>query len=197
MVDAFSFGIEKFKDKFAKGGARPNLFRVEVDITGTGASVANEKLTFTCRAASLPPQTLGTIEVPFYGRKVKVAGDRTFPEWSITVLNDEDFSVRKGFELWNNKINLHKENVRENPYDIVGAGLSSYKRNATVYHYNKKGDVIAAYSFLGMYPSEVSPIDLAWDTNDTIEEFTVTLQYDYWQSIPLTTEGVSGATIIK
>jgi len=186
MADSYSFNIERFKQQFKLGGARPNLFRVQLDLQANGETVfpgsdSETKLSFTCRAASIPAMTLGTIEVPYFGRKVKVAGDRTFAEWSITILNDEDFKVRRALEAWNNKINTHLENLREQPYNISSdSPATSYKRDAIVVHYNKKGDEIARYKFVGMYPSEVSAIDLAWDTNDTIEEFTTTLQFDYF-----------------
>jgi hypothetical protein len=188
MVDKYSFNIEDFKKNFAAGGARPNLFRVQLDLMSNGEATlpgapSETKLTFTCRAASIPAMTVGTIEVPYFGRKIKVAGDRTFAEWTVTILNDEDFSVRRALETWNNKINLHNENIRVVPYNIVADNPgSSYKRDASVVHYDKKGEVIARYKFIGMYPSEVSAIDLAWDTNDTIEEFTCTLMYDYFQT---------------
>lgn len=173
-----AINIDTFKTNFLDGGARPNLFKV--DFTGTpllGAPAG--KLQFTCRAASIPASTLGTIEVPYQGRKVKVAGDRTYAEWTITVLNDEGFVTRSAFEAWSNRINHYEQNVR----DIGLYDLDEYKRDALVYHLDKAGEVIAAYNFVGMYPSEVGAIDLAWDTNDTIEEYTVTLQYDYWLQI--------------
>jgi len=174
MADVFN--IERFKEKFRTGGARPNLFRVRV-------AGIDQKLEFTCRAASLPAMTIGTIEVPFQGRKVKVAGDRTFAEWSITVLNDIDFVVRRQFEVWNNAINRHLENDRLEPFNIAGGFGESYKRDATVEQFDSKGNVIAEYNFVGVFPSEIAASDLAFDTNDTIQEFSVTLQYDYFQAI--------------
>jgi hypothetical protein len=181
MADNNSFQIDRFKSNFKTGGARPNLFRVMVDLSaGQGGG---DKLTFTCRAASLPAATLGTIEVPYFGRKVKVAGDRTFAEWTITVLNDEDFVVRRSFELWNNRINSHNANVRASGVYNIEGGSGAYKKNADIFHYDKKGNTIAQYRLLGSYPSEIGAIELAWDTNDTIEEYTVTLQYDYWESV--------------
>jgi hypothetical protein len=174
MADVFN--IERFKEKFRAGGARPNLFRVRV-------AGVDEKLEFTCRAASIPAPTLGTIEAPFQGRKVKIAGDRTFAEWSITVMNDVDFKIRRQFEVWNNRINRHIENDRLEPFNIAGGFGESYKRDATVEQFKSDGSVICKYNFVGMYPSEIGAIDLAFDTNDTISEFTVTLQYDYYQAL--------------
>jgi hypothetical protein len=181
MADSSSFQIDRFKQNFTQGGARPNLFRVQVDMSaGNGGA---EKLTFTCRAASLPAETLGTIEVPYFGRKVKVAGDRTFAEWSLTVLNDEDFIVRRSFEIWNNRINFHNENVRDGGIYNIEGGPGAYKKDADIYHYDKAGDIIAQYKMQGMFPSEIGAVELAWDTNDTIEEFTVTMQYDFWTAV--------------
>lgn len=180
-MDEHSFQIDKFKSTFKLGGARPNLFRVTVDFTATDFSrnLAEDKITFTCRAAQIPGMTLGTIEVPYFGRKVKVAGDRTFAEWTITILNDEDFVVRRALERWHNRINLHADNVREAAvYNIAGG--SEYKKDASVIHFDKKGEQIAQYTMAGAYPSDISAIDLAWDTNDTIEEYTCTFQYDYF-----------------
>jgi hypothetical protein len=193
-TDGISFNVDNFKGNFAKGGARPNIFRVEVDISGMGignvstaarAIDANSKFVFTCRAASIPAMTLGTIEVPYFGRKVKVAGDRTFAEWTVTVINDEDWAVRRGFELWNNLINTHVTNLRQEPYNITPVSATSqtitaYKRRAAVVQYDKSGNELQQYTLEGAFPSEVAAIDLAWDTTDTIEEFTVTLQYDYF-----------------
>lgn len=170
------FNISRFKENFRAGGARPNLFRIEV-------AGVDSKISFTARAASLPAMTLGTIEVPYEGRKVKVAGDRTFAEWTVTIMNDEDFKIRRQLELWNNNINLHDANVRVNPYNITGGLGDSYKRDAHVKHFDKSGNIIAEYRFIGLYPSEVGAIELAWDTNDTIEEFTVTFQYDFFNNL--------------
>lgn len=181
MADSYSFQIDRFKNKFRLGGARPNLFRVTIDMMASGVAGASDKIMFTCRATSVPAATLGTIEVPYFGRKVKVAGDRTYAEWTVTVLNDEDYIVRNAFESWNYGINTPNANLRDSQfYNIDEVNLfSSYKRHAGIVSYDKKGEIIASYELHGCYPSEVGPLDKAWDTNDTIEEYTVTFQFDY------------------
>ena len=170
-----AFNINDFKNQFTAGGVRPNLFKVQV-------AGIDEKLLFTCRAASVPAMTVGNIDVSYQGRKVKLAGDRTFAEWQITVYNDEDLTIRKQFEVWNNLLNLHAENVRAGASNIDGGFPNSYKRDCTVYQFDKKGNQISDYNLVGAYPSEVGAMEVAWDTNDSIQEFTVTFQYDYFTS---------------
>ena len=141
-----------------------------------------------CRAAQMPASTLGTIEVPYFGRKVKIAGDRTFAEWTITIMNDEDMIIRNAMEQWSNSINSHLGNLRA----FNSASPALYKANANVVHYGKTGLPLRTYTFNGLFPTEVSPIDLDWNTTDTLEEFTVTFQYDYWEVSGVT--GNAGGT---
>jgi len=160
-----AFNIDTFKGVLPGGGARPTLFSVEL----TGAEYY--KVPFLAKAASLPASTLGTIELSYFGRKVKVAGDRTYAEWSITIINDEDFTIRNGLENWHAKVNHASSNLRS---------MTNYKSDAKVHQYGKTGNKIRTYNFVGLWPSEIGAIELAWDTNDAVEEYTVTLQYDYW-----------------
>lgn len=172
-----AINIESFKSKFKDGGARPNLFKI--DAFGRFGAKEAEKLQFTCKAASIPPSDLGIIQVPYQGRRIPIAGDRTYPEWTLTVMNDEAFTVRRRFEDWSSKINHPEQNVRNSGY----YNLDDYKWDLKVIHLDKMGDQIAVYNLVGAFPSNVGPIELAWDNNDTIEEYTITLQYDYW--VPL------------
>jgi|TARA_Y100000310_G_C20402031_1_gene677868 hypothetical protein len=160
-----AFNIDTFKGQIPGGGARPTLFFVEL----TGAEYS--QVPFMAKAASLPASTLGTIELSYFGRKVKVAGDRTYAEWSITIINDEDMLIRKGLENWHSKVNHASSNLRSMP---------DYKEDAQVHQMGKTGNKIRTYNFVGLWPSEIGAIELAWDTNDAVEEYTVTLQYDYW-----------------
>jgi len=160
-----AFNIDTFKGQIPGGGARPTLFFVEL----TGAEYS--QVPFMAKAASLPASTLGTIELSYFGRKVKVAGDRTYAEWSITIINDEDFTIRNGLENWHAKVNHASSNLRS---------MTNYKSDAKVHQYGKTGNKIRTYNFVGLWPSEIGAIELAWDTNDAVEEYTVTLQYDYW-----------------
>jgi hypothetical protein len=122
------------------------------------------------------------IEVPYFGRKIKIAGDRTFAEWTVTLINDEDMIIRNAMEEWSNNINSHLGNLRS----FGSASPTLYKANATVTHFGKTGLPLRSYTFNGLFPTEVSPIDLDWNTTDTLEEFTVTFQYDHWEVSGLT-----------
>ncbi len=172
-----AFSIEQFKGNFADGGARPNLFRVRLNFPATVGGIENQGA-FLVRSAQIPAATIAQIDVPYFGRQVRVAGNRTFEPWTVTVLNREDFDVRNALELWMATINSHNTNIQ----GVASNSLSAYKSDAFVDHFGKTGDgdVIAEYKFEGLFPTELSSIDLSWDTNDAIEEFTATFAYDYW-----------------
>lgn len=174
------------------GGARASLFEVFLTLPGGVAEpTAEQQFTFVCKASSIPTSTVGQIEVPYFGRKVKMAGNRTFENWSVTVLNDEDFLVRNAFELWSSYINSHENNLR-NASVITEQGLASYRTTATVRHYAKTGLFAGGttsgdaaiptreYTFVNIFPINVGNIELNWETTDAIEEFTVEFAYDYW-----------------
>ncbi len=170
-----AFNINEIRSQLALGGARPALFQVIMN--NPANSGGDAKVPFMVRAAQLPASTVGTIEVPYFGRKIKIAGDRTFAEWTVTVVNDEDFLIRNAMEEWMQNINTHLGNVRK----FAAASPSLYKENANVVQFSKTGIPIRQYTFHGMWPIEVSTIDLDWNTTDTIEEFTVTFPYDWWE----------------
>ena len=171
------FNISEFKQNgLVGGGARASLFEFILSPPSVIDGSVSEKLTFTCRAASIPASTVGQIEVPYFGRKIKLSGDRTFADWTITVMNDEDYSVRKMFEEWLFVLNSHVDNFRQ-------VSFNGYKAlDSVVNHYGKSGDIINSYTFVGLFPTEVSAMDLDWNTTDTIQTFTVNLAYDYWVS---------------
>ena len=170
-----AFNVSNFKEKLIGEGARPTLFQAEVTFPPfLGGDPAG--FIFMCKAAQLPASTVGTIEVPYFGRKIKVAGDRTFAEWTVTVINTESFSVRNSFERWQNAINDYQGNIRN-------ISNSNYHTQCVVRQFAKTGESpegIKSYLFKDMYPSEIGAIDLSWETTDSIEEFTVTLQYNYF-----------------
>lgn len=176
-----AFNIATFRSKLIADGARQNLFEVALTFPGyAGHGTATSNLTFMCKAASLPPEEVGVVSVPYFGRAIKVPGNRTFPEWSITVINDETFDIRGAFEAWSGGINTHVANVR-NTQALIGPG--GYAVDATVTQWGKTGQsAIAVYTLRNAWPSAVSPQDLAWDANDQLEEFQVTMQYDYWEN---------------
>jgi hypothetical protein len=172
-----SFNINEFKSQLVGGGARPTLFQVQ--ILNPVDPAADFKVPFMVRAAGIPGSTVGQYEVPYFGRNIKYAGDRTFEDWTITVINDEDFAVRNAMEAWSNAINTHDSNVRALPQD--------YKSNAIITQFSKDGDPLRSYVFEGMFPVSIDQIDMDWGTVDAIEEFGVTFSYDFWR-----VEGVTG-----
>lgn len=177
--------ITAFRSQLKGDGARPNLFRVFLSLptgvaeAGGGGDFAS-KFTLLCRASSIPGSTMGEIPLNYMGRIVNIAGNRTFTDWTVTVLNDEDFSVRRAFENWHAKLNSMKGNVRDPNF----RSATSYTTDAIVEQLGKTGEdsVIATYKISAVWPSDVATIPLAWDSNDTIEEFDVTFKFDYWES---------------
>ena len=170
-----AFNVNEIRSQLTLGGARQSLF--QVTIQNPANSVADIKVPFMVRTAQIPSSDLGVIEVPYFGRKVRLAGDRTFGDWTVTVINDEDFLVRNAMEEWSNKINSLQGNLRT----FGAASPLLYKANAQVTQYSKTGVPIRTYQFNGIFPSAISPIDLDWNATDQIEEFTVTFQYDWWE----------------
>jgi hypothetical protein len=168
-----AFNIETFKSHFGDGGARPNLFRAKINLPFGNLP---EQGSYMIKSAQIPSATITAIDVPYFGRQVRVAGNRTFEPWTVTIMNSESFEIRNAMEDWMSQINSHNENG--------GAGsVINYKADATIEHLRKTGsetDVAAEYKFFGMFPTEISSIELGWENNDTIEEFTVTFAYDYW-----------------
>jgi hypothetical protein len=168
----------------------------QVDIQFPGAVDADDELvTFMCKSGALPASNVGVIEVPFRGRTVKIAGDRTFDNWSATFINDKDMKVRSYFEQWLNQINSHQANT---------AGIidpREYGRSVIVKQLEKddapNGRELRSYKLWYAFPTSASAIDLAYDSNDQIEEFTVEFQYSYWTvgDDSDTTSGASGISI--
>lgn len=201
--------LEDFKARLIGGGARPNLFECEINFPtfstasqttgGNNTDVTrsvSELTRFMIKSANLPASSVGVIDIPFRGRNLKIAGDRTFDVWTITIINDIDFTIRTAFEKWMNAINKHDDN----------SGLinpTQYQRNAVVKQFGRSsvtsansdvtnpnitgpGDnipVLKGYKFYGVFPTAVSAIDLSYDSADSIEEFTVDLQVQWWDAL--------------
>lgn len=174
------FNVNEIRSQLVAGGARNSLFQVVFNNPANAA--ADFKVPFMVKAAQIPEATLGLIEVPYFGRKIKLAGDRVFAPWTATVINDEDFVVRNALEEWSNKINSFQGNLRQ----FSAASPLLYKATAEVTQFSKTGVPLRTYKFQGIYPESVSTIDLDWNATDSIEEFQVVFQYDWWE--------VSGAT---
>jgi hypothetical protein len=165
-----AFNINEIKSQLTFGGAKATLF--EVQLLNPVEPASDLKVPFMVQATTLPESTLGTIEIPYFGRKIKLAGDRTFGEWSVTVMNDEDFLIRQGMEAWMNGINSHVSNRRIN---------TTYKSQAQVTQYGKDGTILRVYNFTGLFPTAVAPITMDWNATDDIERFDVSFQYDWWE----------------
>lgn len=170
------FNINDIRAQLTYGGARGTLF--QVTITNPINASGDLKIPFQCRAAALPESTLGTIMVPYFGRMLKLAGDRQFQSWQVQVMNDEDFKIRNALEEWSNRINKLEGNIR----DLAGSEATLYKSQAQVSQFSKTGTLLRQYQFNGIWPNQISPIQLDWADQDKIEEFTVTFEYD-WYSV--------------
>tara|TARA_Y100001938_G_scaffold139934_1_gene207456 strand:+ start:3721 stop:4335 length:615 start_codon:yes stop_codon:yes gene_type:complete len=187
--------ISQFKSKLIGGGVRPNLFEVQVNfpdgvnlgIQGDGdGTFDGDRFRFLCKAANLPASNVGQIDIPFRGRVLKVSSDRTFDPWTVTVMNDEDFNHYRAFQAWAQNIANYADS----------SGLtdpSSYMGQAIVYQLGRSAptqqavnspatdsNILAQYRFVDIFPTTISAIDLSYDTTDTIEEFTVDFQVQYW-----------------
>jgi hypothetical protein len=175
-----AFNVNEFRSQMTGDGARPNLFEISMPFPAFAQpGNAQQKLTFMCKSAQLPGATIGVVPVQYFGRELKFAGNRTFADWTITVINDEDFSVRNAFERWMNGINSHNLNVR-NPVALAPLG---YNVDGNVTQFGKTGNILKKYKFVGLFPTDITPIDVDWGSNDTIEEFSVTLTYQWWESV--------------
>ena len=173
-----------------KQGVRPNMF--QVDISFPGSVDADQTLvSYMCKSAVLPASNIGVIEVPFRGRTVKIAGDRTFDTWTATFFNDKDFKIRSYFEKWLEQINTHESNNA--PLFVPTNSTAGYMATVKVKQMRKddreSGSILRQYDL-----TNVSQIDLAYDSNDQIEEFSVEFQYSYWTS-PGSPESNLNATV--
>ena len=177
--------IQDFKSALIGGGARPNLFEVTIPAPPAGVNLTNN-FPILCKAAALPASNIAPIDVPFRGRIFKVAGDRTYDTWTITVINDQDFQIREAMERWMQSIGQYGDaSGFTNPADYMcDAFVKQFKRGrSNVGKDSPEGSgllVAATYKFFDIFPTNISAIDLSYDSSDTIEEFTVEFQVQYW-----------------
>ena len=173
-----AFSPDALRGALFGGGSRPTLFHCQV--TNPYGSVAGDlKFQFTCESASLPASKLGEVSVNYWGRKIKYAGDRDFADWQVTVINDEDFLVRRGFENWVEAIQGSESNLRE-----ISAAGTLYKRSqAQITQFNRNGVPIRIYEFDGIWPSEVGDMAMSWGSTNQISTFRVTLTYDLFRVV--------------
>lgn len=176
-----AFNVNQFRGQLAGDGARPNLFEVRLNFPSfaTNGLTAAQKSTFMVKTAALPGSTVGMVTVPYFGREVKVAGNRTFADWSVTIINDEDFMIRNAMESWVKGINDNTTNLRSNR----ARTSNQYGVDANVIQYGKDGRQLKQYKFVGMFPTDVAQIDLDWGSNDAIEEYTVNFSFQYWETV--------------
>ena len=182
--------LDAFKGRMIGGGARPNLFECELYFPddaipeGTTRDALTDRTRFLVKAANLPASNISPINIPFRGRNLKVAGDRTFDPWTITIINDVDFGIRTAFERWMNLINKHEDNAGiTDPTlyqkDLYVKQLGRAQVGGTVPQTEAKIPVLKQYRFLGTFPTNVSDIALSYDSSDTIEEFSVTMEVQW------------------
>ena len=183
--------IDKFKSRLSGGIARPNLFEVVLafpdGVVDASVNDLDAKSRFLVKSAALPASNITPINVPFRGRVLKIAGDRTFDEWTISVINDTDFAIRSSFERWMNSMaKVSDTSGNTNPAD--------YTRDASVYQLGRSAvapnsqesaqnmPILRTYKFYSVFPTNISQMDLSYDQPDSIEEFTVTLQVQWWEA---------------
>ena len=173
--------ISQFKAALIGGGARPNLFEVEMTTLPDGIAWDADSFRYMCKAATLPASNIANIDIPFRGRIFKVAGDRTVDPWTVTIINDEGFKLRNAFEEWTDKIAKLENN-------LGATDPTAYMTNAKVYQLGRGSSsssktntgtsnaVLKEYEFIDIFPTAVGAIDLSYDSTDAIEEFTVDFQ---------------------
>ena len=187
-----SSNVSTFLQRIGQG-VKPNMFLVDVQFPSTLQHTEDQELiNVLCKSAALPGSNLGVIEVPFRGRTVKIAGDRTFDTWTATFFNDKDFKLRSFFEQWANSINTHDDNTAplfrpSNDGYMASLFVKQLEKDASA-----EGAILRTYQLHHCFPTNVSPIDLAYDSNDQIEEFTVEWQYSFFTAEGGSRAGVSG-----
>ena len=196
--------IDKFKSRISGGIARPNLFEVVLatpdGVVDTDVNDFGIKSRFLVKAAALPASNIAPISVPFRGRTLKIAGDRTFDEWTVTVINDTDFAIRSSMERWMNSIAKVSDNSGlTNPEDYI-KDLKIYQLGRAEVAQNTQASetdmpILRTYKFHGCFPTNVSQLDLSYDQEDALEEFTVTFQVQWWEAIKGTGSNAGGEAI--
>ena len=198
--------ITNFRDRLVGGGARSNMFEVNIELPTKviGLNDYKNDIRFMVKAAEIPAANIGNIPIPFRGRILPVAGDRTFDPWTVTIINDQKFNIRDAMEQWSNKIN----DLR---FDVGDTNPADYQTKAEVYQLSRQGGssggssisgsdqitVLRQYNFEGIYPNAVSSIPLDYGATDQIEEFQVTFNYLFWTvegGLPETAKGAESVS---
>lgn len=181
-------------------GVKPNMFLVDIkfpdELGGSSTALGTDLSNILCKSAALPGSNLGVIEVPFRGRTVKIAGDRTFDTWSATFFNDKNMELRGLFEEWANQLNTHEANTA--PRFLPDSASTGYMASLYVTQLEKDdkegGSAIRTYKLHHCFPTNISQIDLAYDSNDQISEFTVEWQYSFFSAGPSNAEAAGAPT---
>jgi len=185
------FDINTFREKL-KGGSKANLFRMSIGLNNAPIEgVVLTNFSTLCKSGAIPAFTLGVIEVPFRGRRIKIPGDRTYGDWTATFINDGDQNIRKSFDNWLNSI------VEVDGEKDLGGGNDTYRSTITINQLKPDGTTARIYKLFDAFPTDVSAIDLSYDTTDAIQEFTVTFQYHYLDVGDGATAPTAGTTTVK
>lgn len=185
------FDLQAFKSAFADGGARPTFYDVLVsfpvvsgsaDVLGADGTAASNKMLFSCVGASLPESRIGVVEIPYFGRTIKVEGNRVYPDWTVSIINDEAFTIKRALEAWHSKMNAAVDNIMDPDY-----ANGNFKVSAIITQYSKIGAAdltggtpIAVYEMVGMFPTLIGDVRLGYDRANSLEDYTVTFAYDWW-----------------
>ena len=182
-----AFAISEFKSNLKGGGAKSALFQVDLNYPTTLVDSPTVNAKFLISTASIPASTVGTYDIFYHGKSIKVAADRTYENWDTTIINDEDFGVRKSLEQWLSSLAKHELNTRSVTQSGNKEGKNAeYKAAITVNQYSKIGTLLQKYKFIGAFPIGLSTIALSWESN-TIETYTCSWAYDCWEHQDLTT----------
>ena len=172
-----AFNVNTFRGELKQGGARPSLFEIQLfqpqGGTLNGGDLIN-KSPFMVRAGQIPSSTLGTLIVPYFGRQIKLAGNRTFEDWTVTIINDVNFTSRTAVEQW-------MESIQELDSGVGATDLDYLVSRATISQLNRDDSIIATYELYNMYPQTLANIELSYDTADEIQSFDVTFSYSHWE----------------
>jgi hypothetical protein len=186
-----AFNINQFRSQMTGDGARPNLFEVVLKFPTLVTGNAEVPFRFMCKTAVIPASSIGSVEVQYFGRTLKFAGNRpTFPDLQLNIINDEDFAVRTAFQQWLNLINSHAGNLQTFANNKNDSG---YLQDAIVTQFGKNGNELKKYKFVDCFPTELGEIALDWGSNDQIEEYTVTLAYQWWEAFDYSTDKTQSA----
>ena len=175
---AYEATIEQFKGVLKGGGVRPTMFQVSLsfpeDVVSDGLSAdGDRRVTFLCKGTTLPPSTIGEIQIPFRGRQLKVAGDREFGDWGVTIINDDSFLIKNAMEKWSEKIQRHN-------YALGETQLADYFSDGYVRQLDRDATVLRTYAFRGIWPKNIDEIALSFDADNSVEEYNVTFAMQYW-----------------